>query len=792
MWDQINRASGLPTSNDLDDSGGYSGTMWDQINRASGIAEPPPIEEEGRKYNILGGVAEIGKLVWDSPLNFMGAAASLYEDDNPEEEHDWKDITRRAQEEMHKKRNAEEGGEEYVLPWVQRKDIRHASASAGFSGIAMAANIAGYATGAAIPIPKAKEILGTITSGAAAYKMDKAMFTQQIIDAYRQDMQETKGEDPTPEQVAQLVEDTKSFRRKHAYWEAIPEAVGNTVQMKGMSALFTATFGKSAGVRMLKTIAGMYGVEISTEAITQTGQHNVEIEAGLSEGEKRKFSSREDMYESLKEVFPSTFVLVSIGAGGSAAAGKAFQIIADPKTTDDAAVINPILHEVNAGRMSYENANVIIQESDLSDEVKQDAAKMVQEIKDLPFEVKFETIQKEFDEGKKTWDESIYALDENKAMSPEERQQGVEYIEGAERDRLGEERGFAAKAKAEFDAMTSKIQGQQTTQKAEAEAFEKELAKQEIELPKGQTKEFNEAVDSLIAEVKEGKKSFGDAIFGVDDLLKKSDIKEPTTETRNAAVEKIWQAEQENKRVYGVANDIVGEFKSGKRTFVDAIRSINQIDGLDPKEAEGFNQKLKQMETVKKETAQKEIAQKKAYPTAEETADLEERDADGKLLFDVPEAQRGKAAERGAKAKGARALPLPEGQMPDGSTFKDVESDVQPVREKSGDKSRKAIPQKGKPAEEFELDDIRSKPKPDRTAKHEEKFPGKAEKLGPVKTILKSKKELAKKSKVKVKTKGETPGGDVIEYEEDAEVVLEDTQKQLDEYQKLLKCLGAG
>ena len=303
--------------------------------------------EWGKKYNILGGIKDVGKLIYDVPVNTMGAMASMWEDDNPEAEYDWKDIARKAQTVRSEQRTAEAGGEEYVLPWIQRKDIREASASTGFSGVAMGAGALGGAAALPIPVPGARVAGALAGSGIAAYNMDKAMFTQQLIDSYRQTVLEDEQRDVTPDEVATLVEKTKDLRSKHALWEAIPEAAGNVAQLSGIGSIFKATLGKNLGIRVFKTLAGMYGAELGTETITQTGQHNVEIEAGLSVGQSRSFASMDDMYESFKEVAPQTFVLVSLTGGAGAVAGKTYQIVANPKNNTDASEVNPIVKRFN-------------------------------------------------------------------------------------------------------------------------------------------------------------------------------------------------------------------------------------------------------------------------------------------------------------------------------------------------------------------------------------------------------------------------------------------------------------
>ena len=168
------------------------------------------MQEDTEEYNILGGIKDIGKLVYDIPINTIGAFASMWEDDNPEAEYDWKDIARKAKAERNKQRMAEVGGEEKVFPGVQRKDILKTRASAGFSAVAMGAGLAGGLAAAPVPIPGARIAGALAASGAAAYEMDKAAFSQQIIDAARQNNPSISSKE-----ISKILEDTKDIRSKH-------------------------------------------------------------------------------------------------------------------------------------------------------------------------------------------------------------------------------------------------------------------------------------------------------------------------------------------------------------------------------------------------------------------------------------------------------------------------------------------------------------------------------------------------------------------------------------------------
>lgn len=360
-----------------------SDERWDSLSPETQQAMHNTYLDEAKEYespegyDVWGGVKEIGKLIYDLPVNVLGAYASMWEDDNPEAEYDWKDIYRKAQSDRNAERFSEPGGREYVIPGIQKKAFRGASASSGFSGVAMLTGLLGGFAALPVPLPGAR-VAGVLAgSGVAAYNMDKTMFTQQLINSYRQTIREDEGRDVTPEEVTVLVEKTKELRSKHALWEAIPESVGNLAQLSGIGSLFKAAIGRNLGAKVLKILAGMYGVEIGTETITQTGQYNVEIEAGLSAGQKRSFASMDDMYESFKEVAPQTFVLVSLMGGAGAVGAKTYQIIANPKNNSDASEVNPLVGKFNNGEISIEQVVEQINDSDVSVEAKTSATEIL-------------------------------------------------------------------------------------------------------------------------------------------------------------------------------------------------------------------------------------------------------------------------------------------------------------------------------------------------------------------------------------------------------------------------------
>ena len=72
--------------------------------------------------------------------------------------------------------------------------------------------IVGGVAASPIPVPGARVGGALAASGVAAYRMDKAMFSQQLIDAYRQ----STDHETTTAEIDQLMKRTRGLRAKHA------------------------------------------------------------------------------------------------------------------------------------------------------------------------------------------------------------------------------------------------------------------------------------------------------------------------------------------------------------------------------------------------------------------------------------------------------------------------------------------------------------------------------------------------------------------------------------------------
>jgi len=200
------------------------------------------------------------------------------------------------------------------------KDLAESVSSFPFSFISMGSGAgAGIGTLLATKNPTAAYAAGGAASGAAAYRISSAQVMQSYLSMINDIAVETDGNPLTKEEQEIYRSKFDGEAMKYGLWEAIPEALGNVSAVGIFFKKMTSVLGKHLATRMMAKLGGMYGTEITTEAITQHGQHNVEVRAGLQTGEERSMLSPSDWWQNIKEVAPQTFILVSVmGAGGGA------------------------------------------------------------------------------------------------------------------------------------------------------------------------------------------------------------------------------------------------------------------------------------------------------------------------------------------------------------------------------------------------------------------------------------------------------------------------------------------
>ena len=286
------------------------------------------------KTNILGGAKDIGKLLYDIPVQTKGAIGQMLEEDDPLEKSDWKDRWQEEARQRTEQRAGEltdEQKEERLIPgtdFLTRGDVQDTSQSTGFSLASMGSSLAGAGAAALVPnVPIAGQVAaGMAAGGAAAYKMDKTQVTRQLIDAANKTAIDLRGNPLTDAERKQLLDETDSIRSNHALWEAGPEAVGNALAMTGIGRIFSGVASKATGKIISGIIANMGG-ELSTETVTQMGQQRAESALGLNGEQPREFTSAEDWKQSFKEVAPQTVILTGLTGGAGAVAGAAKRIV---------------------------------------------------------------------------------------------------------------------------------------------------------------------------------------------------------------------------------------------------------------------------------------------------------------------------------------------------------------------------------------------------------------------------------------------------------------------------------
>ena len=268
--------------------------------------------------SVLG---DIGRAIYDIPIQAKAAIASAIEGTDPFAENDRKDVAIAEARQRSRERAAQPGGQESFLG-ISRQDIRDLPQNLGFSLTSAGAGLAvGIPASAATPL--AGWVAGGAASGVAAYRMDANQFIRQI----RSSMEEAAGRPVSEEEWKAVEPRVLDAAKRHGMYEAIPEAIGNVAGLKIITAPLRGILGKNVVSRVTGKLAGLYGSELVTETVTQMGQHNVEKDIGLTDQPERSWTSGADWWESLKEVAPQTFLLTTVMGAAGMTGHKAYQAI---------------------------------------------------------------------------------------------------------------------------------------------------------------------------------------------------------------------------------------------------------------------------------------------------------------------------------------------------------------------------------------------------------------------------------------------------------------------------------
>jgi|GEM_PF-6433905 len=226
---------------------------------------------------------------------------------------------------------------DFIPGVISEKDIAELGPNLAFGGVSMAGTAAGMASASLVPVPGAR-IAGGIAGGAiAAKRMDSYQVLGSWLDQKNQQSIQNTGKPITIEDEEKFKKEFDALADEHGLWEAGPEAIGNMLELgialsplKNVTRLLPkGTIGKL--IKGAIRVASLIGVEGGTETITQMGQTNTEVEAGMSDSPVRDWESIEDWLTSAKEVLPQVLLLSGfMGAGGAVyrkATGKSQQDI---------------------------------------------------------------------------------------------------------------------------------------------------------------------------------------------------------------------------------------------------------------------------------------------------------------------------------------------------------------------------------------------------------------------------------------------------------------------------------
>ena len=241
--------------------------------------------------------------------------------------------------------------EEYILG-ITRQKVQELPQNAMFSVLSMGAGLAAAAPGFLAGGPFGAYAAGTSASGLAAYRMDTNGFLRDIREHLDEGSIKVTGKPLTDKQWLDYAKSYNSLVQEHGWWEAVPEAIGNAVGAKLGGMIF-----KEAGKGLMGTLKSFgasaleFGNELGTETITQTGQHNTEVDAGLSDQPKRSLTNPSDIAKSAKEVLPDVLLLTGAMTGGAHIAGKVYD---NTKFGQNKQIADAIKEEVKGKNFSPE------------------------------------------------------------------------------------------------------------------------------------------------------------------------------------------------------------------------------------------------------------------------------------------------------------------------------------------------------------------------------------------------------------------------------------------------------
>lgn len=303
----------------------YRDQQWVKVGAAPQVYAPAK-----QKASLKRLPGDVWAAVKGLPGAIAGTFASLLEGANPTEiaEKDWKDPLIESQRNAALTTMQMPGANDEYLFGITRAKLRTLPQNLSFSVISLGASLAAAApaalTGPAAPVVGG--VLGAGAGGAAAYRMSANQYMRDVRDSLDQASMKTRGRKLTDDEFIKVADEYSRKATEYGLWEAVPEAVGNVVTL-GAGKVVTKAAAKALKASLKKAGLAVVGdalVELGTEAVTQTGQVNVEVSSGIAAAgtQPRSFTSIDDWKKSLGEVAPDVLLLMGVVHGAAATFGR--------------------------------------------------------------------------------------------------------------------------------------------------------------------------------------------------------------------------------------------------------------------------------------------------------------------------------------------------------------------------------------------------------------------------------------------------------------------------------------
>jgi len=227
-----------------------------------------------------------------------------------------------------------EGTGDFIPGIISKQEVAGMGQNIGFMGASMGGTVVGAVAAAPVPVPGAR-IAGGLAGGyAAGSRIQGYTAMNDWLNKKNEESIKLNKRPLTPEEETAFKSQYTEMAKESGFWEGAPEAAGNVAEIAllgGKRLLMKAPGPVGAAAKLIPDsvalkvakaivrLGAVFGVEELTETITQMGQHNVEVQAGMSNEPLREWSSPDDILKSAKEVLGPVLLLTgAMGAGGIA------------------------------------------------------------------------------------------------------------------------------------------------------------------------------------------------------------------------------------------------------------------------------------------------------------------------------------------------------------------------------------------------------------------------------------------------------------------------------------------